>query len=166
MAAFSRFVSLYDGTRCLPSTLDGFPFTLCRLPCAVCCVLCPVSFTNHWRDLFYQEHYGALLVGRPGEAECPRSLEVTNCDFTRCTVSVGNGAGGSMAIFDTSAEVVGCTFEQSQGTAVFFQSSDANTYQLEVSDARHAGQRDWIKRIRTTVLSLMDFLKRPSSLAA
>lgn len=73
-----------------------------------------------------------MLVGRPGEDPCPTDLKITNCDFDRCTVDVGNGAGGSMAIFDTSAEVLDCRFESSRGTAVLFQASDAS-YELTVS---------------------------------
>ena len=60
-------------------------------------------------------------------------LIITDSTFTRCTVDVGNGAGGSMAIFDTAATVEGCTFENSQGTAVLFQSSATDEpYQLLV----------------------------------
>lgn len=51
---------------------------------------------------------------------------MTECTFSGCKVNQADGAGGSLAIFDTSASVEDCLFESSAGTAVLFQSSDAS----------------------------------------
>lgn len=87
-----------------------------------------------------QEHYGALLVGRPDTAGCAQGLFMENSTFTGCTVAFSNGVGGSVAIFDTSADITDCTFESSQGTAVLFESSSADgDHLLSVSWAsRHS----------------------------
>lgn len=85
---------------------------------------------------FGQEHFGALLVGRRGQAECPHELVLANSSFTTCVVSPTAGAGGSLAIFDTSATITECTFEKGQGTAVLFESSSPNgSHTISVSEA-------------------------------
>lgn len=75
------------------------------------------------------------MVGRRGaDASCPRALELTECTFTGCTVDSGVGAGGAVAVFDTTAVISGCVFEGGQGTAVLFESSSADgMHKIEVS---------------------------------
>ncbi|CAN0357500.1 unnamed protein product [Ectocarpus sp. 12 AP-2014] len=77
-------------------------------------------------------HYGgALLVNRPDQDACPRELDLSNSTFSGCTVGSTTGAGGSVAIFDTSATITDCIFESSVGTAVLFSSSsDSGEHQL------------------------------------
>eukprot|EP00904_Undaria_pinnatifida_P013813 jgi/Undpi1/9562/HiC_scaffold_27.g12018.m1 len=69
------------------------------------------------------KHFGAVLVGRPGPTECPHELFLTASSFTNCTVLPSSGTGGSLAVFDTSATILDCRFEESRGTAVLFESS-------------------------------------------
>ncbi|CAM9458338.1 unnamed protein product [Ectocarpus sp. 8 AP-2014] len=77
-------------------------------------------------------HYGgALLVNRPDQDACLRELDLSDSTFSGCTVGSTTGAGGSVAIFDTSATITDCTFESSVGTAVLFSSSsDSGEHQL------------------------------------
>ncbi|CAM9804479.1 unnamed protein product [Scytosiphon promiscuus] len=70
------------------------------------------------------EHFGAVLVGRPGVG-CPYELTMTGCTFDGCSVDHTAGAGGSLAIFDTSATIESCVFQNSVGTALLFESSSA-----------------------------------------
>ncbi|CBJ26272.1 polymorphic outer membrane protein [Ectocarpus siliculosus] len=77
-------------------------------------------------------HYGgALLVNRPDQDACSRELDLSDTIFSGCSVVSTTGAGGSVAIFDTSATITDCTFESSVGTAVLFSSSsDSGEHQL------------------------------------
>ncbi|CAM9484228.1 unnamed protein product [Ectocarpus sp. 8 AP-2014] len=77
-------------------------------------------------------HYGgALLVNRLDQDACSRDLDLSNSTFSGCTIVSTTGAGGSVAIFDTSATITDCTFEGSVGTAVLFSSSsDSGEHQL------------------------------------
>ncbi|CAN0394289.1 unnamed protein product [Pylaiella littoralis] len=80
------------------------------------------SGTDSSSDL---EHFGALLVGRRDATACTKELSLTEVNFAGCTVGYEDGMGGSLAIFDTSATLLDCKFEESVGTAVFFESSSA-----------------------------------------
>ncbi|CAM9181705.1 unnamed protein product [Hapterophycus canaliculatus] len=82
------------------------------------------NFTNTESSLD-TEHFGAVLVGRPGVG-CPRGLDMEDCTFDGCTADNAAGAGGSLAIFDTSAEIKSCVFQNSVGTALLFESSSAD----------------------------------------
>lgn len=75
------------------------------------------------------------MVGRRGaDASCPRSLELTETTFTGCSVDSGIGAGGAVAVFDTTAVITDCLFEGNHGTAVLFESSSADgIHKIEVS---------------------------------
>ena len=83
----------------------------------------------------HQETYGgALLVGRPDYGGCENELLVNNTTFSYCVLGSSSGAGGSIAIFDTSTTIHDCFFESSQGTAVLFQSSSASgDHEISVS---------------------------------
>lgn len=75
-------------------------------------------------------------MGRPGQTECPRELVLTNSRFADCIVLPSTGAGGSVAVFDTSAIVTDCRFDRSQGTAVLFESSSPRgDHTISVSEA-------------------------------
>lgn len=78
-----------------------------------------------------------MLVGRPDYGGCENKLLVDNTTFSDCVVGSSSGAGGSIAIFDTSATIHDCLFEDSQGTAVLFQSSSASgDHNMSVSQPR------------------------------
>lgn len=60
---------------------------------------------------------------------------MTSCTFRDCTVNHATGAGGSLAIFDTSATITDCAFEGSVGTALLFESSSASgEHKISVSN--------------------------------
>lgn len=81
----------------------------------------------------HQTHYGAVLVGGPDEDACPRPLEVTESVFYGNSAVPSTGAGGALAIFDTSATIIDAEFGGNAGTAVLFQSSsDSGDHQLKV----------------------------------
>ena len=81
-----------------------------------------------------QENYGgAVLVGRP-DSGCSQELVVMNSNFSRCSVDGTNGAGGALAVFDTSASLEDCLINHIEGTAVLFRSSKANgAHKISVS---------------------------------
>ncbi|CAN0394131.1 unnamed protein product [Pylaiella littoralis] len=90
------------------------------------------SGTDSSSDL---EHFGALLVGRRDATACTNELSLTEVNFAGCTVGHEVGMGGSLAIFDTSATLLDCKFEESVGTAVFFESSSAaGEHRLEMEN--------------------------------
>eukprot|EP00752_Nemacystus_decipiens_P002934 g2729.t1 len=93
------------------------------------------SFSNTKSDMI-GDHFGALLVGRRGaDVSCPRTLELTDTTFTGCEVDSNVGAGGAVAVFDTTARISGCVFEGSVGTAVLFESSSAEgMHKIEMSN--------------------------------
>lgn len=85
----------------------------------------------------WQSHYGAVMVGRPEGDACPASFTMKNSNFTGCTVVPATGSGSSLAVFNTQADIDGCTFESSTGTAVLFESSDgAGGHEFFVSEMR------------------------------
>lgn len=130
---------------CVPSIFRGRALPSPWLLLSVCLTRLfvstspPILITLHTRTKFrlLQDHFGAVLAGRRGGAACPRTLELKDTTFTGCSVDSGVGAGGAVAVFDTTAEIVDCVFEGSQGTAVLFESSSAvGQHKLDVSAVR------------------------------
>eukprot|EP00752_Nemacystus_decipiens_P011906 g10557.t1 len=93
----------------------------------VCCGATIAGSNFSSTDVFStSRHFGAVLVGGPDEDACPRALTITNSVFSGCSVDSALGEGGSLAVFDTTAELTTCTFEASVGTAILFESSSAD----------------------------------------
>eukprot|EP00752_Nemacystus_decipiens_P011910 g10561.t1 len=93
----------------------------------VCCGATIAGSNFSSTDVFStSRHFGAVLVGGPDEDACPRALTITNSVFSGCSVDSALGEGGSLAVFDTTAELTACTFEASVGTAILFESSSAD----------------------------------------
>lgn len=67
---------------------------------------------------------------------------MSGTNFTGCTVDYTKGSGGSLAIFDTEANIENCEFEGSQGTAVLFESSSpSGAHMLKVCTSNNKGER-------------------------
>lgn len=79
-----------------------------------------------------QGNYGAVTSGLPDTDECSSDLEVDGCEFSGCQAYAFGGKGGSLSIFDTTASVSDTIFENSQGTAMLFESSTGDHF-LDVS---------------------------------